>query len=1095
MPELTFAERLTSGHGALDWGITGLTVLPTASGALLLSTSGPRGGVAAYSLGSGPVALSDTAYFDIAWSSDALPEIRIVEASGTQRVAVAGGGESGLWTFTPDENGQLSDPSRLSELAPDTGSAFDIVQGSQDLLFLGDGLNGGVRAFEWSANGYSLFASVSDTADIYADDVIRLLSIERGGQSYVITAGQGDSGVSAFAATGNGLEPTGSLGAAEGLGVMVPTDMASARIGDRDFVILGSASNTGESGAISVMELRDSGALLPVDHVIDTTATRFGDLLALDAIDVAGRTYVVAAGGDGGITLFTLLPDGRLHLLDVLISTANVEIGNVTALASWWDGAALRVFAATEAERGVVSFTVPLTGQGLSLTATDQGGTTTGSDLNDLIAGGIGQDVLLGLDGDDILSDGAGQDTLTGGDGADRFVLSADGAADEIADFDPSLDRLDLSAWPMLYDPAQLTVEVTASGARITWRDEMLTLTGSSAIPEAEVRAAIVDAPHRQPFLDLIGGPGRSIDGSPEDEQFAGGPGMDQLFGRAGDDTLAGEGSEDVIFGGPGDDTLTGGAGADTLDGGTGRDGASYSSSTEGVTVRLWAGDGRGGTAEGDTLLGIEDVTGSAFDDTLVGDDGPNRLNGGAGADALWGNTGDDTLAGGPGGDALNGQAGKDTASYETSAEGVTARLWAGDGNGGDAQGDTLDGIENLRGSDHADTLVGDGGANALAGGPGDDALWGNAGDDTLDGGAGADILQGQDGVDWASYEHSDSSVILRLWNGSGSGGDAEGDTLSGIENLLGSAFGDTLVGDGADNHLRGGGGADALWGNDGSDTLEGGAGADLLEGQGGTDWASYAASEDAVTVRLWAGDGSGGDAAGDTLHGIENVLGSAQADTLVGDGADNHFIGGAGDDDLWANDGNDTLEGGQGNDILRGQGGTDTASYAGSAEGVTVRLWAGDGWGGDATGDVLIGIENAEGSAHDDVLSGSGGGNDLRGLAGRDEIWAGGGDDTLMGGDGDDVLRGQGGNDILSGGLGADVFVFADAEGTDLVTDFEVGDRIDLRAVTTISTFDDLQNGAAEDTEQGLRIDTGTGEILIAGLSLANLDLTDFLF
>jgi Ca2+-binding RTX toxin-like protein len=118
-----------------------------------------------------------------------------------------------------------------------------------------------------------------------------------------------------------------------------------------------------------------------------------------------------------------------------------------------------------------------------------------------------------------------------------------------------------------------------------------------------------------------------------------------------------------------------------------------------------------------------------------------------------------------------------------------------------------------------------------------------------------------------------------------------------------------------------------------------------------------------------------------------------------------------------------------------------------------------------------------------------------LRGLGGRDEIWAGGGDDTLMGGDGDDVLRGQGGNDILSGGLGADVFVFADAEGTDLVTDFEVGDRIDLRAVTTISTFDDLQNGAAEDTEQGLRIDTGTGEILIAGLSLANLDLTDFLF
>jgi hypothetical protein len=111
--------------------------------------------------------------------------------------------------------------------------------------------------------------------------------------------------------------PTGSLGAAEGLGVMVVTDMAPH--GSMGAISSSSAlpRTNGEGGAISVMELRDSGALLPVDHVFDTTATRFGNLLALDVVDVEGRTYVVAAGGDGGITLFTLLPDGRLHLLDV----------------------------------------------------------------------------------------------------------------------------------------------------------------------------------------------------------------------------------------------------------------------------------------------------------------------------------------------------------------------------------------------------------------------------------------------------------------------------------------------------------------------------------------------------------------------------------------------------------------------------------------------------------------------------------------------------------------------------------------------------------------------------------------------------------
>jgi Ca2+-binding RTX toxin-like protein len=236
------------------------------------------------------------------------------------------------------------------------------------------------------------------------------------------------------------------------------------------------------------------------------------------------------------------------------------------------------------------------------------------------------------------------------------------------------------------------------------------------------------------------------------------------------------------------------------------------------------------------------------------------------------------------------------------------------------------------------------------------------------------------------------------------------------------------------------------------------------------------------VTVRLWAGDGTGGDATGDRLDGIENLRGSAHADTLVGDGGDNRFLGGAGDDDIWGDGGDDTLEGGPGSDILRGQGGLDTASYAGSAEGVTLRLWAGDGWGGDATGDLLLGIENAEGSAHDDVLSGSGGDNLLSGLAGRDEIWAGGGDDTLLGGDGADVLRGQGGNDILSGGLGADIFVFTDGEGFDL--------RLPISAKATGSTCAPCPRSRSSPTcrtppptaQKGCASIPETGEILLRG-------------
>jgi hypothetical protein len=79
-------------------------------------------------------------------------------------------------------------------------------------------------------------------------------------------------------------------------------------------------------------------------------------------------------------------------------------------------------------------------------------------------------------------------------------------------------------------------------------------------------------------------------------------------------------------------------------------------------------------------------------------------------------------------------------------------RLWSGEGLSGEAAGDVLTGIENLRGSGFADTLVGDGGVNELFGGDGADALWAGDGDDVLNGGAGADLLQGQGGRDTASY-------------------------------------------------------------------------------------------------------------------------------------------------------------------------------------------------------------------------------------------------------------------------------------------------------------------------------------------------------
>jgi Ca2+-binding RTX toxin-like protein len=215
-------------------------------------------------------------------------------------------------------------------------------------------------------------------------------------------------------------------------------------------------------------------------------------------------------------------------------------------------------------------------------------------------------------------------------------------------------------------------------------------------------------------------------------------------------DTIFGFGGDDTIFGLGGDDDIIGGLGADTINGGAGIDTARYGDSSEGVTVSLAAGVGLGGTAEGDELISIENVTGSTHDDILIGAIGANVLNGGNGNDQLMGGEGADTLIGG---------AGLDTADYYDSLSGVSVSLTTGLGSGGTAEGDHLAGIEALSGSRFSDFLEGDASSNTLIGMQGDDILYGLDGGDRLFGGAGDDILKGGGGND--RLEGGDGNDVL----------------------------------------------------------------------------------------------------------------------------------------------------------------------------------------------------------------------------------------------------------------------------------------------------------------------------------------------
>ncbi|WP_300439573.1 LamG-like jellyroll fold domain-containing protein [uncultured Mameliella sp.] len=439
------------------------------------------------------------------------------------------------------------------------------------------------------------------------------------------------------------------------------------------------------------------------------------------------------------------------------------------------------------------------------------------------------------------------------------------------------------------------------------------------------------------------------------------GGGKEVMNGGAGNDTLEG---------GSGNDDLTGGAGDDSLFGGTGEDTARFAGE-DAVTVDL-RNTGPQDTGRGmDVLQGIEHLTSAGGNDRLFGNALANRLDAGEGNDILNGLEGNDTLNGGAGADWLVGNIGMDMASYDGAAAGLIADLANAGLNTGEARGDTYIGIESLEGSAHSDSLRGDAGANLLSGLGGADTLVGRGGDDTLMGGQGADRLIGSTGTDTASYANATGSVIADLGNTGLNTGEAAGDSYLDVDNLIGSAYGDSLRGDGGANMLSGLAGADTLIGYDGDDSLAGDAGADRLIGGAGSDTAVYASAAGGLIADLVDPSLNTGDARGDTYLSVENLLGSSFGDVLRGNHLGNVIAGDLGDDVLIGRQGADSMSGGAGNDVLRGDGGDDVLD-GGAGQDLLIGGLGTDFLTGGADADVFMFVSAAEaglGAARDQIL------------------------------------------------------------------------------------------------------------------------------
>ena len=757
-----------------------------------------------------------------------------------------------------------------------------------------------------------------------------------------------------------------------------------------------------------------------------------------------------------------------------------------------------------------------------------------GSGFDDILTAGSGGSSLVGGAGNDTLVGGGGSDTLDGGAGTDivsyasasslvSVNLAQEGAPQDTygggIDTLISIERVQGSSFNDLLTASDSGSWLMGSGGD----DALFSGAGADTLDggSGSDLASYVGAGSAVHVSLAVTGP-QNTGGSGVDTLSS----IDRLQGSPFNDALTGDGFDNLLLGEAGNDTLNGGAGNDTV---------GYVNAGSGVTVNLGVSGPQNTGGDGiDTLISIENLGGSAFDDNLTGDGQDNVLYGLGGNDTIRGLGGNDTIYSGWTGDVEGGD-GNDTivdvgpgvvvASYASAASAVVVNLglqWVAQ----DTQGagiDTLIFVENLLGSDFNDDLSGDDQANALYGGAGNDTLrgqfgndnlFGQAGNDYLEGGVGNDVIDGGSGYNIAAYASASQFVVVDL-SLQGGWQDTQGagaDLITNVENLIGSAFADTLSGDAQTNVIYGGNGNDTLYGRAGDDNLFGEAGSDYIEGGDGNDVidggagfnvSAYATASHFVVVDLslqgvWQDTQGAGN---DLITNVENLVGSNFNDTLSGDGQTNVIYGGngddtlygrAGDDNLFGQAGNDYIEGGDGNDVIDGGSGFNLAAYASASHFVVLDLGMQGVWQDTqgAGNDLITNVENLIGSDFNDNLTGDGADNVIYGGAGDDTLYGKGGNDNLFGGAGNDYIDGGQGDDVLTGNAGSDAFAFGVSFGRDTVTDFTATGAGHDRILLPSSLFADFAAVQSHMTQSGANvvISDGLGDTL----TLSNLLTTD---
>jgi Ca2+-binding RTX toxin-like protein len=676
---------------------------------------------------------------------------------------------------------------------------------------------------------------------------------------------------------------------------------------------------TFDTGAILAGRLATvfSGVIQNIQAVDSLRGSDFDDTLTIGV-----QSTPLTVDGGGGIDTVVLVPQAGFY--DISHS------GSVWTLTDTTTG----VFGSVTLTN--IEFARFLGGQIVDLRGSNpvQQGTST----VDYFTGTSGNDIIHGGDGNDTLGGDAGNDFLYGEGGDDLLWFSTSradhSAGDDYIDGGDGVDTLGLAFMPtgVTISLATTAHQTIAPGLGLT----LLSIENLSGTDYADHLTG--DGGSNQIFggrgddvidggggADTAGMYGRSYEyvltplngGWVISDTISSRDGVDALTsiefikfadetfdltganlvirGTSGSDNLHGTVGDDIMLGLGGGDTFYSSAGNDTFDGGGSPSAIYFSDAPSAIQVDLSITTAQVTGQGSDTLISIQSLFGSVYNDTLKGDDGANTINGGGGGDVIDGRGGADIITAGGGNYVIHG----------------------GDGN---------------------DILIGGGGDGQIFGDAGNDLFQLSSGNDFVDGGDGADalflpFLTAGATVSLVVTTAQDVSPGLHL-------------TLRNVENIVGTVYADVFTGDDRANVIQGDAGNDVIRGGDGADTLRGGsgddqifgeagddlievssentqltAGDDLIDGGAGVDTVSLVAlgGPNGLTFSLTTAHQSPALGVGVTLRSIENLIGTEFADTLTGDASDN------------------VISGYRGNDVIDGGDGVDTAAFRGNASDFTI--------------------------------------------------------------------------------------------------------------------------------------------------------------